>query len=229
MLAGCTGPLSTLDPAGPAATSIAELWWVMLIAGLLLQALVVALLWLAFARPGIGTWMTERNFIIAGGLVLPGVTLPALLVYALVLGERLLPHPPAGEVLQIRAHAQQFFWTFEYREAGQPVRSVDVLHLPVGRPVDMLLTSGDVIHSFWIPRLAGKIDAIPGHENVIRIQADRPGTYRGQCSEFCGIGHARMQFVAHAHHEEDYLAAVRRLAEEGPAPEPKIPAPERQP
>jgi cytochrome c oxidase subunit 2 len=79
-----------------------------------------------------------------------------------------------------------------------------VLAIPVGRPVDVRVTSTDVIHSFWVPRLAGKIDAIPGHVNVIRISADRPGVYRGQCSEFCGTGHATMDFRVEALTEEEF-------------------------
>ena len=80
------------------------------------------------------------------------------------------------------------------------------MHVPVGRPFEVQVTSRDVIHSFWAPKLGGKIDAIPGQVNVIRLQADAPGAYRGQCAEFCGRGHAMMDFVLEAHSAEDYRA-----------------------
>jgi len=85
---------------------------------------------------------------------------------------------------------------------------MDVLHIPAGQPVDVLVTSSDVIHSFWSPRLAGKIDAVPGHENVVRLTADRPGTYRGVCAEFCGVGHTDMHFSVVAHPPEEYAQAL---------------------
>ena len=84
----------------------------------------------------------------------------------------------------------------------------NVLHLPAGIPVDIVVTSRDVIHAFWIPRLAGKIDAVPGHVNLLRIQADEPGRYEGLCYEFCGLGHARMRFVVIVHPAEDFSAAL---------------------
>jgi cytochrome c oxidase subunit II len=186
------------------------MWWILLAAAVALQALVMGLLWLAFARPRIGTGLSERNFVIAGGLLLPGVLLTPLLVYALLVGEKLLPHPEQG-VPQIRINAEQFAWTFLYRDGDESRISHNLMHLPVRRPVDVHVTSSDVIHSFWIPRLAGKIDAIPGHTTVVRVQADQPGLYQGQCAEFCGVGHAFMHFIAQAHEEEDYRAAIGGL------------------
>ena len=106
---------------------------------------------------------------------------------------------------------QKWSWTFNYDnsqvwDAGTIERTPD-LYLPVNESTTFELRSPDVIHSFWVPRLAGKIDAIPGHENVLRIEADRPGTYRGVCAEFCGDGHTRMRFTVIAHEPQDYEAA----------------------
>ena len=127
------------------------------------------------------------------------------LAAALLVGDRLSPRGEPG-VLRVEAQAQQWAWTFRYPDLpGQP--SIEgVLHVPVGRPFEVQVTSRDVIHSFWAPRLGGKIDAIPGHTNVIRLQADAPGIYRGQCAEFCGNAHAMMDFVVEAHSPADYAA-----------------------
>ena len=74
------------------------------------------------------------------------------------------------------------------------VETDDTLYIPAGRPVDVIVTAEDVIHAFWVPQLAGKVDAIPGRRNLLRIEADRPGTHEGLCAEFCGLGHAAMRF-----------------------------------
>jgi cytochrome c oxidase subunit 2 len=86
------------------------------------------------------------------------------------------------------------------------------MHLPAGLPVDIVVTSVDVIHAFWVPRLAGKIDAVPGHVNRLRIQADQPGRYEGLCNEFCGRGHTGMRFVVVVHRAEDFAAALAQAA-----------------
>ena len=217
VLAGCSGPLSTLDPAGPAATSIATLWWLMLGGSAVLLVLVTALPLLSFVRPRFGTGVSWQRFVFIGGVGVPGATLLALLVYALLVGERLLPHP-ASDVLRIQATGQQWHWSFSYDHAGGTRTSADVMHMPAGRLVDVHVTSGDVIHSFWIPRLAGKIDGTPGHSTVVRIKADQPGKYQGICAEFCGAGHTGMEFAVQVHPERDYHDAIARLRA-GPSPQ----------
>jgi cytochrome c oxidase subunit 2 len=200
--------LSSLDPAGPAAGNIATLWWVMFWGALLLFALVMGLLALALLRPATIASVKPGHWIIGGGLVMPVPILLALVIAALLLGERLLPTRGGVQPLRIEAHALQWQWQFRYpdRPGAAPT---DILHLPAGEPVDIVVTAADVIHSFWVPRLGGKIDAIPGHTNVIRLQADKPGVYRGICSEYCGEGHETMAFEARAHDPADYAAAVR--------------------
>jgi cytochrome c oxidase subunit II len=216
-----------LDPAGPAAGSIAQLWWVMLGGAVLLLGLVSVLLALAFVRPGLGRNTPDSVWLAGGGLVLPGVILTPLLIYALAAGERLV-QTHTGDELQVNVLARQWAWDFTYRAAdGNPRRSTDVLHIPAGRTVRLDITSADVIHSFWIPRLAGKIDAIPGHVTVLRLKADAPGRYRGLCAEFCGTAHLEMQMSVEAHasderfgHEIDALpaAGAPRLAGPGARP-----------
>lgn len=208
VLASCSGPLSTLEPAGPAAESIALLWWIMLFGSIVLFAIVVGLFGLAFIRPAWLSGISARNWIIHGGITMSSVVILLLLVAAFVLGERLIARPLADPPLQVQANGRMWVWEFSYPEAdGQPV-TMDVLHIPAGQPVDVVVTSSDVIHSFWSPRLAGKIDAIPGHENVVRLTADRPGTYGGVCAEFCGIGHTDMRFSVVAHPPEEYEQAL---------------------
>ncbi len=187
-----------MDPAGPAAEAINTIWWVMLAGAMAIFLFVAALLLLAFRRGEAGE-ASVRWWIIGGGLVFPGTVLTALLVYALVTGEQLLPTDERSP-LQVAAHSSQYEWIFTQPAAGGgAIRTRNVLHIPAGRPVDVALTTSDVIHSFWVPRLAGKLDAIPGHRNVLRIEASEPGTYSGMCAEYCGIGHSGHVFRVIAH------------------------------
>ena len=107
--------------------------------------------------------------------------------------------------------ASQWQWSFQYTDPefalpdGSPLTSKE-LHMPVGRKVGFLLQSPDVIHSFWVPKLAGKLDVIPGRNNQLRFDAQEPGTYSGQCAEFCGIGHPAMRFTVIAQTEDDFQA-----------------------
>lgn len=202
--------MSTLDPAGPAASNIATLWWVMFWGALALFALVMGLLALALLRPAALASLKPRHWIVGGGLVMPVPILIALLIASLLLGERLLPKLGDTAPMRIEAHARQWQWQFSY-PSMPGTAPTQILHLPAGEPVDLVVTGADVIHSFWVPRLGGKIDAIPGHTNVIRLQADRPGVYRGICAEYCGEGHETMEFEAQAHSPADYATAVGGL------------------
>ncbi len=135
------------------------------------------------------------RLILAGGVLLPATLLIALLVYGTLASDRITGESAqAGQV--VRVTARQWQWEFEYLDdAGTPVAaSVDQLALPLGTMVEFHVESADVIHSFWVPRLGGKIDAIPGRTNVLRLRADHSGPMRGQCAEFCGLEHALMAF-----------------------------------
>jgi heme/copper-type cytochrome/quinol oxidase subunit 2 len=186
----------------------------MLAGSALILALVLALLAAAFLRRDSGSTDErgrERLWIVGLGLVFPMTVLAALLAYGLVVGERLLPRQN-GEVVSVRAEGRQWSWSFAYD--GVPgLTTENLLHIPAGRPVDVMITSADVIHSFWVPRLAGKLDAIPGHVNVLRLEADQPGRYAGQSAEFSGEGYLRHKFVVVAH---DAAAWERFLAGEDP-------------
>ena len=215
-LAGCAGPLSTLDPTGPAAAAIARMWWVMLAGSVVLFVLMMGLFALSWLRPGWARAMPPQRWVVLGGLALPAVVLVPLVAYALVTGERLLPLPGSSPP-RIEVNAERWRWTFRY-PGHDGAASEAVLHLPAGVPVDLAITSSDVIHSLWIPRLAGKLDAIPGRVNVLRLQADTPGRYAGQCAEFCGVGHTTMRFEVVVHQAAEYAPALAAL---GTSPGPK--------
>lgn len=195
-----------LDPAGPSAHAIAMVWWWMLGVSVLVVVGVMVVWWLAMrrgrhVRDGATEEVATRHglrWMVGGGIVLPSVAIAALLLFGSSAGFHQLPLPlswtgAAGSgVAPMRVHvvARQWAWSLEYPESG--VQLVNELRMPVGQPVDFHVSSDDVIHSFWVPRLGGKIDAIPGRTNVIRLQADQAGTFRGQCAEFCGLHHAHM-------------------------------------
>jgi cytochrome c oxidase subunit 2 len=207
-LSGCAGDLSTLEPAGPAAAAIARLWWIMLAGSAVLFLGVGAVLVVAWRSPAWLGRAPARRLVVWGGLVMPSVVLTALVTTAFALGEALLmrsDQPP----LRIEAAARMWSWDFRYPGGGV---TENVLHLPVGRDIEFVVTSADVIHGFWVPRLGGKIDAIPGHVNRIRLRADRPGRYGGVCAEFCGEGHSAMRFTVEAHPADDYAAVLAREA-----------------
>lgn len=207
-LAGCSGPLSALEPEGPSARGAATLWWVMFYGSAAIFVAVSAVLAMALFRPAPLRRLGPEGMIRWGGIFFPLSNLVLLVIAAFVLGERLLATPRDPAPLRIEAVARQWQWKFRYPDGET---SFDRLHMPAGRDVDFAVTSEDVIHSFWIPRLGGKIDAIPGHENVVRLRADRPGTFGGVCAEFCGPGHTVMTFTVEAHEEEDFVASVGEL------------------
>ncbi len=152
----------------------------------------------------------ERRWIVGLGLVFPVTVLSALLAYGLIIGERLLPRT-APDLVTVEAEARQWAWRFAY--PGLPGRETeDVLHIPAGRPVDVRISTLDVIHSFWVPRLAGKLDAIPGHVNVLRLEANTPGDYAGGSAEFSGAGYRNHRFTVTAHDAAGWSAFVAGVA-----------------
>jgi cytochrome c oxidase subunit 2 len=147
----------------------------------------------------------RQRWIIGGGLLLPGGAIVVLLAFGIPIGHKMLPlQVDEGETLRIDVTGHQWWWQVNYPDNGIQLRNE--LHIPVGVPVDLHLTSADVVHSFWVPRLGGKLDMIPGRTNVLRLQADEADTYRGQCAEFCGLNHAHMQFTVTAHDPGNFEA-----------------------
>lgn len=176
--------------------------------------LVMVLLLLAFRRTpneNQDERRQERFWIHGLGLAFPLAVLLGLLAYGLMLGEALLPRG-GQDVVTVRAEARQWSWRFRYADApGYQTRNI--LHIPAGRRVDIEITSADVIHSFWSPRLAGKLDAIPGQVNVLRIEAARPGAYQGMSAEFSGDGYSGDAFLVIVHEPAGWDAFLRRARE----------------
>jgi cytochrome c oxidase subunit II len=201
-----------LDPQGPVSDAMADLFWLMLGLGAVVFVAVVVVLALGLfrhrpadepqpdqPRNSFGRWF------VVGGVVVPLVIL--LVVFgATVRAMRFVPTTAPPEALVIEVVGHQFWWEVRYPEQGVTVR--DELHLPVGRPVNLQLTSADVIHSFWVPELAGKLDLLPDRTNTLVLQADQPGVHQSRCAEYCGLEHTRMVLTVVAESEERYAAWV---------------------
>ena len=214
---------SALDPKGIDAALILELTKVMAVGGGGIFLFVMALLALALLGPaGVRASLRKPGWIIGGGIVFPVVVLTALLVYTLMSTNRMAK---AGNTAatRIEVKGELWWWRVRYLDAsGQVLFETDnEIRIPSGQPVELLLRSDNVIHSFWVPNLSGKIDMMPGHTNRQTVQATHPGVYRGQCAEFCGAQHAKMAFHVLAQPPaefERWLAAQMQ-----PPPEPGSP------
>jgi cytochrome c oxidase subunit 2 len=217
-LAACSGVQTPLDPQGPSASLIAGLSWLLFGGGTAIFALVMALLaWALFAPASLRRVIGSRGFVVAGGIAFPTVTLVALLAYSLGVS-RALVLPREEQPLRIEIVARQYWWEVRYPDAGEGAVTANQIHIPAGREVELLLSSGDVIHSVWIPNLHGKMDMIPGRVNRQRFVAERTGTLRGQCTEFCGLQHALMAFWVVVQEPAEFDAWLAR--QQAPVPEP---------
>jgi cytochrome c oxidase subunit 2 len=209
---------STLDPVpGSAATSIDELGLV-LYAGAAVILAVVCILAITGVIAG-PRRVDARRWLLVGGIVLPGILLVALFIYALEVGHALVVHEDP-DALRIHVTGKQWWWEVRYEDGGDGgVVLANELHIPLERPVEIVLGSSDVIHSFWVPALAGKVDMIPGRTTRIALQADRAGTWRGQCAEYCGAQHALMAFHVVAEPTEEFEAWLAHQARDATASE----------
>jgi cytochrome c oxidase subunit 2 len=220
LLAGCEGVQSAWAPEGPEAQMIVALGNIMFIGGTLILALMIGLTAVAILLPpGRRRLLASQRVVVWGGIVFPVVTLTALLVYGLGMAGNMSRHT-AEPMLTIEVSGERWWWRIRYlKDSGEPdFFTANEIRIPIGQPVEFLLTSPDVIHSFWVPKLGGKLDMIPGRINSLRLEADRPGVYRGQCSEYCGKQHALMAFDVVALEPERFEAW--RAGQRKPAPEP---------
>jgi cytochrome c oxidase subunit 2 len=206
-----------LRPAGPDAALIAELGWVMTLAGAAIF-IGVMLVVLAGVRRGRRA-LRPRRWLVGAGVVFPGVVLAALLGFSTLRSLELAPRSSL-DALHIGVTGHLWWWEVRYHDpsTGRSFVSANEIHIPTGRKVYLGLSSADVIHSLWVPQLAGKMDMLPGRTTALVLQADRPGVYRGQCAEFCGQQHARMALVVVAHSPTDFAAWLRREASQAAAP-----------
>ncbi len=215
LLGGCDAtPLGYLDPAGPAARVIADLGWGLLAISSAVCLIVLGLLSYAIRRDrapdsgalGGGGDRTAIRWVVAGTGITTVVLLGAAIWTFWAVRSVTNATTPPGLIIDVTGH--QWWWEAHYRsnDPSREFTTANDLVIPVGVPVQVNLGSSDVIHSFWVPRLAGKTDTIPGVVNSTRIQADREGTYRGQCTEFCGLEHAHMAFFVVAKNQDDFNA-----------------------
>lgn len=225
LLAGCGGPglQSALSPGSPQAERLAGLSWGMFaVAALILvgtlSALVVAL-WRGGDSPRPLTPAGQRWLVIAGGLLLPAIVLPVLIVSSFQLSRSVLGAPPP-DALAIDVIGHQFWWEIHYQDRdGQRIATAaNELHVPVGRPVRLQLSTRDVIHSFWVPNLHGKMDMVPGQVNLLSFEAREPGIYRGQCAEYCGVQHSLMAFLVVAQPRAEFDAWLERQRQPAASP-----------
>jgi cytochrome c oxidase subunit 2 len=213
-LAGCEGWQSSLDPQGPQARALADLFWIFTAVCGVVWVLVVLALAIALIRrrrerpdPLVTDSAQDRRFIAVVTTMSALTAITVLVLTGLSFGAQRQLYGPA-EGLTIRITGHQWWWDVRY-EDPEPYRNfgtANEIHIPVGEPVRIKLTSSDVIHSFWTPNLFGKQDLIPGRENEIRFVADRPGIYRGQCAEFCGWQHAHMSLLLVVRPKEEFEA-----------------------
>lgn len=180
-----------LQTAGDAARAIETVGWVLFAGGLaIFVGVMVLLAWAVQRRSGA---LRPRLWIWGGGVLFPGAVLTALFFWALPLTPAWKPMPPS-DALVVTVKAHMWWWEVRYRDpaTGADVVTANEIRVPVGRPVYFALTSADVIHSFWVPQLAGKMDMLPGRMQHLLVTATETGVWRGQCAEFCGEQHAQM-------------------------------------
>ncbi|WP_117191597.1 cytochrome c oxidase subunit II [Rhizobium terrae] len=210
LLSGCGGIQSALDPQGHSAILLRDLILVIVaICSLVWLAVMIVLVWALLRRrdrePGDGQGSDRGMRIWVSGAVAATV----LIISGLTIGSFYTTRGLNGAKnpdVTIRVRAQQWWWQFIYEDTdpARNFQTANELHIPVGKEVRVRLESVDVIHSFWVPSLAGKLDLIPGRENVLTFRAERSGVYRGQCAEFCGLQHSHMAFFIIAESEESY-------------------------
>jgi cytochrome c oxidase subunit 2 len=202
-----------LDPQGPVSAAMADLFWLMLGLGAVVFVVVVVVLALGLFRRGKeGEPQVDRQrpdrfgrWFVVGGVVAPLVIL--LVVFgATVNAMRFIPTTAPPEALVIEVVGHQFWWEVRYPDAG--ITTTNELHIPVGRRINLQLTSADVIHSFWVPELAGKLDLLPDRTNTLILQADEPGEHVSRCAEYCGLEHTKMLLTVVAEPEEQFASWV---------------------
>ncbi|MFQ5679117.1 MAG: cytochrome c oxidase subunit II [Gemmatimonadota bacterium] len=223
VLQACGGvyPQSALHPSSDFATRVHDLfvgifWWAVVVFVVVEGVLLYVLLRFrerpgdARPRPVHGNTPLEIGWTLAPALILVAIAIPTIKTIFVVDG------PPPDDPLTVEVVGKQWWWEFRYPELD--LVTANEAHIPVGRPVEFRLRSADVVHSFWIPRLGGKRDLVPGRENAIWLTADSAGTYLGQCAEFCGIAHALMGMRVVAEEPAAFRTWVERMR--APAAEP---------
>jgi cytochrome c oxidase subunit 2 len=227
---GCRGALdqSMLEPSGPLARLISREFWLAFYTAAAVYLITVGFLFYALsrsrrrARAGAAEPADSERVMTRGVAIGTGATLAILLVFLFhdfTVGRTLSP-VPTRRPLTIELVGHQWWWEVHYDDSlpQNRVTTANEIHIPVGEPVLFRLTADDVIHSFWVPNLAGKKDLIPGYTQTMWFQADTAGVYRGQCAEFCGMQHAKMALFVIAEPRERFEAWARQMRKPAAAP-----------
>jgi cytochrome c oxidase subunit II len=199
-------PMDTLHADGLMAKRILPLTQALLIVSAVVVVIITALVSIAILRRGRGGGVPDTPIEETGGRgwISIGVGLSTIVLVGLVVWTSMtmarIANPPDKPALSIDVRGHQWWWEFVYRndDPSKIFTTANEIHIPVGKPVRFTLNGEDVIHTFWVPSLGGKIQLIPGQTNITWLQADRPGVYRGQCSQYCGQQHAHMVFSVFA-------------------------------
>ncbi len=224
LLAGAcapNAPLDSLRPAGPIARQIDGLWDIVFAAAVVVFVLVEGLIVVALIRFRHRKGDTSEPKQTHGNtpLEIGWTIVPALLLLVLAfptVGTILALAREKPNSMHIKVTGQQWWWGYEYPD--EKIATANELHIPTGRPIRLELHSNDIIHSYWVPRLGGKQDVVPGRINHVTIHADRPGEYAGTCTEYCGLSHANMRLKVFAHTPEDFERWVSEQREEAVRP-----------
>ena len=217
--AACGGMQSSLAPAGREAAHIALLYWWMTAAALVIWVLVIALaVYYGRSHEAAPSHRRDRWLIGVAGVAAPTVLLAALLAYGLSMVPPLVARAPAGSLL-IDVSGEQWWWRIQYAQPnGALIDVANELALPVDEPVQFRLSSDNVIHSFWIPPLGGKMDMIPGRTTWLALRPTRTGLFSGACAEYCGTAHGFMRFVAHVMERDAFARWLTHQATDAAPP-----------
>ena len=190
---------------GSESHTISGLWWVMFALAAAVYAIVGSFILVAAfrgrgTRHGRPTRITPDGFIWVGGIIVP--TLILMTIAGFTVSTTAAVRKPSSQALRIDVVGKRWWWAVDYPGLG--IKTANEIHVPVGQPLSFKLTSDNVIHSFWVPQIAGKVDTIPGQNNYLNVTVRKAGTYRGLCAEYCGVEHARMQFIVFADAPTDF-------------------------
>jgi cytochrome c oxidase subunit II len=218
-LAACGDRQSVLNPKGPQASELAHLGWFLFAAGTTVLLFVIVATALAIrGSERVRARLASDQMVVWAGVVFPVVTLTFLLSYGVWLTRATAVALDDPRAVRVTVIGEQWWWRLLYEHNGTVVAAANEIRIPAGRSVVFKLSSPDVIHSFWVPNLGGKVDMIPGRTTHLRLRADQPGVFRGQCAEYCGGPHALMAFEVVALSEPDFESWLEAQSKPSAAP-----------
>ncbi len=218
LVAGCDRAPSTLSPVGPKSDFTTWAWWGLFAVAAFVCCIIIGLTVLAGVVRRRSTKVKTgegRTFVMVCGVILPGIVFAG--VFALSVGGLVATSEPSHKpAMTVDVVGHQWWWEFHYQ--GTSAVTANELHVPVGTSVELRLRTHDVIHSFWIPQVMPKMDLLPRRINKTWLSVDHPGTYRGECAEYCGVQHAHMDFALVAQSQSDFRSWLQRQEQDAATP-----------